>query len=469
MTEINDKVFEIKVTSPYSFTIGDTSSFGDYQREGICEQVKVPKKLEFKTFGQSLNFPCAPGRTDLDLCDWEKFGRPELLHVAFNAVLEFVKETNELPVLNDQTQTERVLELAKQYNESDRGEGAVKAQIDEDVVRNVARFARAQISPLVSFWGGIIAQEVVKFTGKFTPLRQWLHYEFFEAVPKSEVNRTLHNTKYDDFIAIFGLETLQRVHGLKTFMVGAGALGCEYIKMFALMGLGSAGNGSVIVTDDDNIEISNLNRQFLFRKHNVGQNKSKSACNVGKTMNPEVRFVDKALRVSKENEEVFNDSFWEGLDIAVNAVDNIHARRYVDECCCYYGKPLFESGTLGTKCNSQLIIPIKTQSYSETQDPPEQSIPLCTLKNFPYQIDHTIQWGRDFFQGVFADGSLECIKYLEDPVGYIKKTSSELKAQPGVLRPRLETIKRYVEAYQVRTYEKCVELGRQLFQDIFYN
>ena len=43
-------------------------------------------------------------------------------------------------------------------------------------------------------------------------------------------------------------------------MVGAGALGCEYIKMFALMGLGSSGNGGLVVTDDDNIEISNLNR-----------------------------------------------------------------------------------------------------------------------------------------------------------------------------------------------------------------
>lgn len=86
-----------------------------------------------------------------------------------------------------------------------------------------------------------------------------------------------------------------------------------------------------MVTDDDNIEVSNLNRQFLFRKHNVGQNKSKSACEVGKRMNPEVKFRDMALRVGKDNEEVFNDEFWEGLDIAVNAVDNIHARRYVDD------------------------------------------------------------------------------------------------------------------------------------------
>jgi ubiquitin-activating enzyme E1 len=48
-------------------------------------------------------------------------------------------------------------------------------------------------------------------------------------------------------------------------------------------------------------------------------------------MNPSVKFTDKALRVGKDNEEIFNDHFWEGLDIAVNAVDNIHARRYIDE------------------------------------------------------------------------------------------------------------------------------------------
>ena len=47
-------------------------------------------------------------------------------------------------------------------------------------------------------------------------------------------------------------------------MVGAGALGCEFIKAMALIGLG-CGNGSVTVTDNDNIEVSNLNRQFLFR------------------------------------------------------------------------------------------------------------------------------------------------------------------------------------------------------------
>ena len=64
--------------------------------------------------------------------------------------------------------------------------------------------------------------------------------------------------------------------------------------------------------------------------------------------------------MAEETENIFNDKFWESLDFVVNAVDNIRARLYVDSRCVWYGKPLLESGTLGTKANSQMIIPHKT-------------------------------------------------------------------------------------------------------------
>lgn len=64
---------------------------------------------------------------------------------------------------------------------------------------------------------------------------------------------------------------------------------------------------------------------------------------------------------------------------------------YMDCRCVYYRKPLLESGTLGTKGNVQVVIPFLTESYSSSQDPPEKSIPICTLKNFPSAIEHTLQ------------------------------------------------------------------------------
>lgn len=69
---------------------------------------------------------------------------------------------------------------------------------------------------------------------------------------------------------------------MNLFLVGAGALGCEFMKAFALMGVGCSSDGKIHCTDNDNIEISNLNRQFLFRKHNVGGSKSETACSIAR-------------------------------------------------------------------------------------------------------------------------------------------------------------------------------------------
>jgi ubiquitin-activating enzyme E1 len=110
-------------------------------------------------------------------------------------------------------------------------------EIDEKLVNNIALFAQTQISPINSFWGGIITQEIVKLTGKYTPIRQWLHHEYFEVLPEGEVTRTLTNTRYSDYAVLFGDEFVKKASESSPFVIGAGALGCEFIKMFALMGV----------------------------------------------------------------------------------------------------------------------------------------------------------------------------------------------------------------------------------------
>ena len=189
--------------------------------------------------------------------------------------------------------------------------------------------------------------------------------------------------RYDDQIKVYGREVQEKLGKVNTFMIGAGALGCEYLKAFALMGLGCGAGGSVIVTDNDNIEVSNLNRQFLFRKQHVGKSKSQCASETAKGMNPDFNVTAFTDLVAPNTEGLFNDAFWEGKDFIVNAVDNIKARLYVDSKCVWYEKPLLESGTLGTKANQQMIVPHKTQCYGDSSDPPEESIPMCTLRNFP--------------------------------------------------------------------------------------
>lgn len=55
-----------------------------------------------------------------------------------------------------------------------------------------------------------------------------------------------------------------------------------------------------------------------------------------------------------ETETFFDEDFWESLDCVVNALDNVEARLYVDSKCVDFARPLLESGTLGTKGNTQV-------------------------------------------------------------------------------------------------------------------
>ena len=95
-----------------------------------------------------------------------------------------------------------------------------------------------------------------------------------------------------------------------------------------------------------------MNRQFLFRAHHVGHSKCETACKVTKGFNHEFNVFPQQGRMQPSSETEFPDTFWDSLDFVVNAVDNIHARKYMDKKCVVHRKPLFESGTLGTKCNS---------------------------------------------------------------------------------------------------------------------
>ena len=61
-------------------------------------------------------------------------------------------------------------------------------------------------------------------------------------------------------------------------------------------------------------------------------------------------------KVSPETEDLFDDAFWKECDVVITALDNVDARRFVDEKCVQYQKILLDSGTLGTKGNTQVVL-----------------------------------------------------------------------------------------------------------------
>lgn len=454
---------KVTVKGPYTFTIGDTSDLqGEYKRGGIFTQVKMPKLIDFKSLRESIKQP------EHLISDFGKFDRPSILHAGWQALSEFWQKNGKLPRPRNQEDANSVLELTKSIWKNSGEEG----ELNEKLIKELSYQATGDLSPMVAYIGGFVAQEALKAcSGKFHPLVQHLYVDSLESLPMdtdklSEEEFQPVGSRYDGQIAVVGKKFQEKISNIRQFLVGSGAIGCEMLKNWSMMGLASGPQGAIHVTDMDTIEKSNLNRQFLFRSKDVGNFKADTAAAAVAEMNPDLKNKIKSHqnRVGIETEDIYGDEFFESLNGVTNALDNVVARQYMDRRCVYYNKPLLESGTLGTKANTQVVIPNMTESYSSSQDPPEKSIPVCTLKNFPNQIEHTIQWAREQLDELFTKPIENVNSFLTVP-DYIEST---LKAG-GNQREQLNQIKEFLVDQRPITFDACVVWARLKFEENYNN
>ena len=416
MTELNDKEFEVRLENFETFRIGDTSKFSEYTKGGVAYQIKKPVLKQYFDFGLRSAIISDPMHR-FNIPDYTKTGRPELLYLILTGIHDyFVSHENKLPELNNMEQVKEICEKVKQmYTITKEQQVPWYAEIqeyDERVVLNVVRWCAANLQPVCGFFGGIIAQEIIKATGKYLPIDQWFIQDFLEIAEnvKEDADRKLKNCRYDDQIAIFGNEIQDKIKKSNIFMIGAGATGCEFLKNFAMMGFCTDKNAKYVVTDNDNIEISNLTRQFLFKKKDVGKSKALVAIESAKEMNPEFNGEGLQLKVGPETEIIFNEDFWEKQDFIIFAVDSVEARVYLDGKVILHGKPAIDCGTKGIKARSMVIIPKETLTYKDrTPIKKEIQIPNCTLRNFPLSFQHCVEWSKDKFYYYFED-SISMVK-----------------------------------------------------------
>ncbi len=320
-------------------------------------------------------------RPQFVISDFTKMTDDETIHLAFQVLWEFQRRHQRLPKPWCTEDSETFLQMANELN----GKLSKPFEaLNNDLLKVFSSVSSGNISPMQSVIGGLCAQEVMKAcSGKFNPIFQYFYFDCRETLPISpfsvlktesctlDDNENATLRRYKSQIAVYGKAFQEKLLGLNYFIVGSGALGCEYLKNFAMIGIGSEKyGGRITLTDMDTIEKSNLNRQFLFRSHDVGKSKAMVASGVAKRMNPNLNIDPHLNRIATDTENIYNDEFFERLDGVCNALDNIVARNYVDSRCVYYRKPLIESGTLGTQGNVQVVLPDLTESYSSTQDPP---------------------------------------------------------------------------------------------------
>lgn len=376
------------------------------QQAASFSRHKQVEEINFVSLEEALQHSVQPetGSQVFTPCDLDKSfdeTRRKAIFGCFQTLNAFVKENGRLPQAND----------LDSFSATDLTPGGNFKRDESDEwtrhCRNFVNTCQAKFVPLQAIFGAIASQECLKaVSGLYNPINQFLLYDCDEVLPlQNESSKRVDAAACASGLSyILGEDTEGRLRNQKLFVVGSGAIGCEILKNLAAMGAATGTEGAVVVTDMDTIEKSNLSRQLLFRDSDIGKFKSKAAVEAVHRLNPSVRMEYHTSKVGEDDDPgPFDSEFWsKGVDVVLNALDNMDARLFMDSQCVANGKALVDAGTLGSKGNVQVVVPFKSESYGSSADPPDPAIPVCTLKNFPYAISHTIQWGRDLFDGLFV-------------------------------------------------------------------
>ena len=184
------------------------------------------------------------------------------------------------------------------------------------------------------------------------------------------------------------------IENSRILVIGAGGLGCEILKNLALSGF-----KNIDVIDMDTIDVSNLNRQFLFREKDVGKAKATVAAEFVMKRVPSCSINAFVGKIQDKDEDYYMQ-----FNIIICGLDSIEARRWINATLVGMVdmenpdslKPLIDGGTEGFKGQSRVIFPTMTSCIECQLDmhAPRAAVPLCTLATIPRQPQHCIEWAH---------------------------------------------------------------------------
>jgi molybdopterin/thiamine biosynthesis adenylyltransferase len=146
----------------------------------------------------------------------------------------------------------------------------------------------------------------------------------------------------------------EKLLNAKVFMVGAGGLGSP-----AGYYLSAAGVGTIAIIDDDEVDLSNLQRQIAHCTKTLGIPKVESAKNTFESLNPDVHVIPLKERLTKQNILGLIGDY----DIVVDCSDNFATRFLVNDACVMAKKPLVTGSIFQFEGQLTVVIPHEGPCY----------------------------------------------------------------------------------------------------------
>jgi molybdopterin/thiamine biosynthesis adenylyltransferase/rhodanese-related sulfurtransferase len=167
-----------------------------------------------------------------------------------------------------------------------------------------------------------------------------------------------------------GTEGQQKLLDAKVLLLGAGGLGSPTALYLAAAGVGTLG-----IVDDDEVDVSNLQRQVIHTTDRVGVSKVDSAEQSIKALNPDVEVVKYATRLDRTNiAEIL-----EGYDVVVDGVDNFPTRYLLNDASVRMRIPVVSASILGFDGQLSVFAPYEGPCYRclYPVPPPAELAPSC--------------------------------------------------------------------------------------------
>jgi len=194
---------------------------------------------------------------------------------------------------------------------------------------------------------------------------------------------------------LLGEDIYARINQSRILVVGAGGIGCELLKNLVMSGF-----KDIDVLDLDTIDLSNLNRQFLFHREHINQSKAHVAKESVLCFNPNVNIRSHHANIKDAQYHV---RWFKQFDLVLNALDNLDARRHVNLMCVAANVPLIESGTAGYDGQVSMHWKGHFQCFDCVHHEIPKQYPVCTIRSTPSTPIHCVVWAKVYlFPHIFG-------------------------------------------------------------------